>query len=459
MKRILSSLFILTLFAGTIFAQCFNMTDLHDPSVTCTYGDYSNPYAYTGVVSGRHTINTDPTDYDNVISQLKVIPDGETSSIRLGNSNTGAEAESITFEYIVDAENPILLLKYAAVMQDPNHYDYEQPRLRLEVFDTKGVQVDPECSSFDFIANASLGWNTHGNVLWKDWTAIGVDMTTYIGQKLRIRLTTYDCDRGGHYGYAYIHLSCAKKQIISTACGAISTTKFVAPSGFNYDWYTYSGGIKVTEGTMQELEVALDGRTYYCDIAQVGKPNCYFTLSVEATPRFPIAEFTMRKSSSCVDTLYLTNISGVSADAVTKNTPLEPCDSAVWDFGDGRRISTYDISNIPITYTDSGTYTISLTVYLTDGGCYDVYSIPVTVAGTKHTHKKDIHASICMGDVYELGNQIYSAEGTYVQVSKTAHGCDSTTTLYLTKNPIYYGEKDETELRVFVKMHSLRFFA
>ena len=450
MKRILSSLFILTLFAGTIFAQCFNMTDLHDPSITCTYGTFYNPKENIGVVTERHTVMSNVNELDPVLSSyginLNVVPTGEASSIRLGAPyTTGAKAESITFEHYVDAEFPIVLLQYAAILEKPTHDHEKQPRLKLDVLDAQGNLINPECSAFDFVASSDLGWNSlgGGRIIYKDWTSIGVDLEQYVGQTINICLTNYDCSPGAHYAYAYIHLSCAKKQIVSTACGAISTTKFKAPSGFEYEWYTYSGGVKVVEGTMQELEVALDGRTYYCDIAQVGKPNCYFTLSVEATPRFPIAEFTMRKSSSCVDTLYLTNISGVSADAVTKNTPLEPCDSAVWDFGDGRRISTYDISNIPITYTDSGTYTISLTVYLTDGGCYDVYSIPVTVAGTKHTHKKDIHASICMGDVYELGNQIYSAEGTYVQVSKTAHGCDSTTTLYLTKNPIYYGEYTE----------------
>ena len=61
MKRILSSLLLFTIFVGITSAQCFNMTDLHDPSITCTYGYYSNPYANTGVVNGRHTVNIDPT--------------------------------------------------------------------------------------------------------------------------------------------------------------------------------------------------------------------------------------------------------------------------------------------------------------------------------------------------------------------------------------------------------------
>jgi hypothetical protein len=444
MKR-LFSFFFSTILIGTVCAQCFNMTDLNDPSITCTYGYYSNPYATQGIAYNRHTINTNPLEVDYQVPQLYVIPDGESSSIRLGNDNTNAEAESITFEYVVDAENPILLLKYAAVMEDPSHASYEQPRLRLEVLDGVGNVVDPNCSSFDFVANSALGWNSMygGSLLWKDWTTIGVDMTSYIGSKLKIRLTTYDCDQGGHFGYAYIHLSCAKKKIVSTACGNISVAKFSAPSGFEYQWYTYVGGVKTMAATTQDIEVPMDGQMYYCDISQVGKPSCYFTLSVEAAPRYPIAEFQVRKSSSCVDTIYLTNTSGVSFDGVVKNVPLEPCDSAVWDLGDGRKITTYDISQIPITYVDSGTYTVTLTAYLTDGGCQDVYSQAVTMAGTKHTHNKDIHAAICAGDVYTLGNKTYSNTGVYTQLSKTLHGCDSTTTLYLTKHPIYYSEYTE----------------
>ena len=181
MKKI-SLLLLLTISTLCLQAQCFDMSNLSAPGVTCTYGSYSNPYANVGVVNGRHTVMG--SGYDDIIPQLKTVPEGEKNAIRLGNSGTGSQAESITFEYTVDNANPIVLLKYAAVMEDPGHVPSQQPRLRLEVLNSHNAAIDPECTSFDFIASPSLGWNG-SSILWKDWTNIGVDLSSYSGQKMR----------------------------------------------------------------------------------------------------------------------------------------------------------------------------------------------------------------------------------------------------------------------------------
>jgi glycosidase len=112
MKQI-SLVVVIVLASIQLHAQCFNMSNLNNSSIICTYGDYANPYANIGVMSDRHVVNTNPNERDLVISNLLTIPKGDSISIRLGNSNTGAEAESITFDYTVDADNPILMLKYA----------------------------------------------------------------------------------------------------------------------------------------------------------------------------------------------------------------------------------------------------------------------------------------------------------------------------------------------------------
>ena len=174
MKKI-SFLAILLCCTQFVSAQCFDMTSLSGGNVTCTTGSYSNPYQSTGVVPGRHTIMSNTNEYDPNVPSLLTIPTGESHSIRLGNDRTGAEAESITFRYIVDNQNPILLLKYAAVMEDPGHSSAEQPRLRLQVLNSSGALIDPNCTSFDFIASPSLGWNSlyGGSLLWKDGTSVG----------------------------------------------------------------------------------------------------------------------------------------------------------------------------------------------------------------------------------------------------------------------------------------------
>lgn len=423
-----------------IHAQCFNMSDLHHSSIVCTYGNYSNPYANVGVISNRHVVNTNPNERDQVISNLLTIPKGDSISIRLGNSNTHAEAESITFDYVVDADNPILVLKYAAVMEDPGHTPAEQPRLRLEVLNASGVAIDPLCTSFDFIASPNLGWNSYsgGSILWKDWTNIGVDMSPYIGEHVKIRLTNYDCDQGGHFGYAYINLGCVPKKILGSACGDVVTVNLSAPAGFDYTWYTMNGSTKVPFGTAQNVTIPVDGKTYYCDIAQVGKPSCSFTLSTDAKSKYPIADFDIRHVDSCIDTLYLTNTSGISNDGITKNTPLIPCDYVLWDLGDGRKVTTYDISQTPITYTNGGEYTITLTAYLLEGGCSHTVQKKVKVGGVNDSHECVLNEVVCSGQSYNFNGQQLTQSGTYVETIALPGGCDSITTLNLTVCPKYY---------------------
>ena len=118
MKRVILFILLIDLCVNYFYAQCFDMTNLNSKGVVCTYGTFSNPYKYTGVIddgsnsaNSRHTVNTDIYAKDPNVPALNVVPTGETSSIRLGNWLTGSQAESVTFEYIVDVENPILLLK------------------------------------------------------------------------------------------------------------------------------------------------------------------------------------------------------------------------------------------------------------------------------------------------------------------------------------------------------------
>ena len=437
----LLSLFIATIVSlSSAFAQCFDMTNLHSPSITCTSGTYSNPYLKTGVVAGRHTVMTDPGAHDNHVPQLKTIPEGEETSIRLGNDNTGGEAESITFRYTVDGENTILLLKYAAVMENPGHDSYEQPRLRLQVLNSQSAPINPECTSFDFVAHTNLGWNlmNGGELLWKNWTNVGVDLSSYIGQTIQIRLTTYDCNRSGHFGYAYIHLSCMPKSITSNACGSMTMVTISAPAGFNYSWYTIQNGSRTNLGTSQSTTVPIDNREYFCDISQLGKPECSFTSSIVAKTRYPLSDFSIRQIRGCVDTIYLTNLSSISPDGVRKVSPFEPCEEALWDLGDGRQLTTYQIQTVPIVYDKAGTYTISLTASLNNGTCTHTSSRTIHVmGGLNDNHTRYVYANICEGEYYRFNGQNITKTGTYIQTTKTATGCDSITYLYLNTNPTF----------------------
>ena len=453
MRKIIILIF-LTLLSTLTFAQCIDFTNLRSENVTCTYGSFSNPYQYIGIrddgpdkESSRHTIHKNANETDpRTGNQLHTVPPGEIASVRLGNWHTGAEAESITYKYFVDPdETPILVFKYAAVMQDPNHTPEQQPHLKLEILDESNNLVDSYCGAFDFIASSSLGWNqSNDGVLWKDWTAVGLDLSDYKGQTVRIRFTNYDCQRTGHYGYAYINISCQKKKIQSLTCGLNNMTTFSGPDGFDYMWYKMDGANKMYIGTDQEITVPTDETTYYCEASQTGKPTCSFTLDVKANPRLPLANFSYTKKGTCVDTLYFTNLSSVSKDGQTPNNPIEDCDEYIWDLGDGRDvIHTKDITT-PIIYRNTGTYTVRLMAKLTNGNCEDICEKKIHVHGYDDNHTSEVYDTICDNQYLLFGSERLTKAGKYTRTIGTSYGCDSTIILYLHVNPTYFYEDTVT---------------
>ena len=454
MRRIIITTIFSILLNTLALAQCIDFTNLRSDNVTCTYGSFSNPYQYIGIrddgpdkKSSRHTIHRDANETDpRTGNQLHTVPPGEIASVRLGNWNTGAEAESVTYKYFVDPdETPILVFKYAAVMQDPNHTPQEQPHLKLEILDESNNLVDSYCGAFDFIASSSLGWNQSNNgVLWKDWTAVGLDLSDYKGQTVRIRFTNYDCQRTGHYGYAYINISCQKKKIQSLTCGLNNMTTFSGPDGFDYMWYKMEGVNKVYISTDQEITVPTDETTYYCEVSQTGKPTCSFTLDVKANPRLPLANFSYTRRGTCVDTLYFTNLSSVSKDGQTPNNPIEDCDEYIWDLGDGRDVIHAKDITTPIIYRKTGTYTVRLIARLTNGNCEDICEKKIHVHGYDDNHTSEIYDTICENQYLLFGSEKLTKAGKYTRTIGTSYGCDSTIILYLHVNPTYFYEDTVT---------------
>ncbi|MBR4962669.1 MAG: hypothetical protein IKY54_02060, partial [Muribaculaceae bacterium] len=292
-----------TLFTPAGGTGCIDPTDFTSTNTTLTYGIYNNPYSNEGTLDygyldprSRHTVHYDTTEFDpRTGNLLKTIPDGAEASVRLGNweSNMSQpQGESITYALFVDTSSfDLLILKYAAVLQDPLHDPTEQPRFTLEILDEDMNVIDPECSAADFVANRNLGWNMAANgVLWKDWTIVGVDMTEYANHTVYIRLTTRDCGEGSHYGYAYFTLNCMMKNIRTEHCGDVEYNTFSAPDGFNYRWYT-SADTMSSISTEQSITIEIDNETYYCECSFTDNPSCKFTVSAYNGTRYPLAQF------------------------------------------------------------------------------------------------------------------------------------------------------------------------
>ena len=99
---------MLNIFSFASHAQCIDFTNLNSANVTAYYGTYTNPTEHTGVVNygstsinSRHTVNTNPNQFDpRTNNQLRVIPQGYSASVRLGNWDIHGEAERIEYKYL-----------------------------------------------------------------------------------------------------------------------------------------------------------------------------------------------------------------------------------------------------------------------------------------------------------------------------------------------------------------------
>ncbi len=205
----------------------------------------------------RHTILTNTTGFDpNAINSGTGLPEipltapgGGGVSVRLGNSNIGAETEKLDYQITVTPLNTSFTYQYAVVLEFLSSHDSAtQPRFDIRILDQFGNQIVGNCGIY---AVEGLGASTDTTFHWfnpnsisftggwyKKWTTVGIDLTPYIGSTVTIEFQTSDCTATGHFGYAYIDASCSQLQANVAFCPSDTVLMLTAPGGYNgYQWY------------------------------------------------------------------------------------------------------------------------------------------------------------------------------------------------------------------------------
>ena len=429
-------------------ARCINYLGLSNKN--CFFGTFDNPIASSGAVDNgyqskfsRHTLHYDPNEYDPITGgALKTVPAGELASVRLGNWNTGREAESVSYDYVVDTvDGALLMLNYAIVMEDPQHEVNAQPKFTLDITE-QGMPLPYGCGSAFFAAGhgmdpsdktwhsfSSTGQSTGG--YWKDWTTVGINLAQYHGKSLKIKLTTYDCDASGHFGYAYFTLGCSSGKIEGLSCGDAPENGFKGPDGFKYRWYLPSNPDKILSTEQTYTVPSSDTLTYFLDVIQPTNEDCYFTLQASAIARWPQASGSYETSiADCQNVVKFTNSSYILREnqvtGVTEKTS-EPCENFVWDFGDGTTSTDENPTHI---YAQGGTYTVTLSAGIANGACMSdmIFTLDLPMLGA---FTDTIHAAICDGKSYSWKGEYLFNPGIYADSAVTAYGCDSIAVLNL----------------------------
>jgi gliding motility-associated-like protein len=233
-------------------------------------GDFANWKAYTGNVSaatGSHVFSLfesgpSPGQHEmfNRLSHSNVrdpyggfpviCPNGSGYSVKLGNTQGGAGAEGLAYEFTIPAgrNEYSITYYYAVVFEGPNHLEFQQPRLEIEVMNvTDNQRID--CSSFTFFSYGSslpgfqvsdIQLNTNTPILYKDWTPVTINLNNKAGKTIRIFFKTGDCTFVRHFGYAYVDVNteCNGEFPGAAFCPNDAFVSIDAPFGFqSYRWF------------------------------------------------------------------------------------------------------------------------------------------------------------------------------------------------------------------------------
>lgn len=449
----------LTLDSTNCYVSDKSVKEIHDIA-NLTWSNKKVDYGYASQAS-RHTIHTRQDEMDpRTCGGLKTVPDGEIASVRLGNWNTGGEAERIEYKFHVDAAiNPVLVLKYAVVLEKPGDGCKPNPGFLLRVLDKDGRLVS-KCASadFDFKKAADAEWEVckkSGEVRWKDWTMVGVNLADYDGETLTIQLTTYDCGGGGHYGYAYFTLGCSDGQLSGMSC-ATENLKFTAPDGFNYRWYKATEPTKIL-GRGQTYEVTPQDTCHYkVDLMFAQDSTCYFSLTASAQPYQPVAKANYHwHPQECQNEVYFTNISTIKETNQITGEITEtgkPVNWVLWDFGDGT--ISYEPNPVHVFSNEGGPMNVKLIAHLSD--CVDTLFIN-DVLPAIGTRFDTIPVQQCFGTEYTYSYTDYATgdtrtehlteSGLYTYTLRAFTGCDSLVTINLQMTDTVYQTIDTLIMR------------
>lgn len=442
--------------------HCIDYINLTGSHVICTKGNFSDPFMNVGVVDNgyqskesMHTVHYMGDEYDRFTGyQLKTVPEGSVASVRLSNWKEHknipmSESGSITYNWKVTEDAEVLLIKYAAVLQyESSHETEAQTEIKVEILNRRGDLLN-SCTQSIFNAkqvdqDKLRSWHTYYPALgelndpqpikWSDWLTLGMNLKEYIGQDVKIRITTRACGFDFHFAYCYFAIDCTNGDLDGMSCDAIPT-HFTAPEGFDYLWYRQDDiEKKDTVSTERTYNLSHgDTNSYFVDCISKHNPGCHFTLSAYTTPIVPRAYADFKHiPADCKNLVQLVDTSGVyklGSGQADEDMGIEP-DSVIWDLGEWASLT--DENRVVTVPNEGDTVKFRLTAYYT--GCDHTGEFAFVVPPIVES-RDTVNYTVCEGEKITVNNEEYSSTGTYEQTpGKNRYGCDSILTVIIEPN-------------------------
>ena len=379
----------------------------------------------------RFQIITTPGNDSYTNGGMTRIPLGATRAIRLGDmcSASGESAEALFYEMQVTAQNALIFIDYAVVLESPQHGATGNPEFIIRVCRKVNGQWQnaPINDSLYYIIQAAdqnaplpegwFRWNGSGSCkyTYKPWAKVAINLYQYLYSDVRIEIYLSDCNAQFHGGYCYISGECQPMQLTGGGCAAgasTEVTKLHAPKGLrSYQWQrrnlagawediTVGGNDSIL--SVQSTDFPVDPTTrlqaseneFKCIMTSCLDPAKPITSYLQTTVKNKKPYIAIDDSSMCDGTVIVTDRS----QCFSVDDPSDAVDTSlsVWDFGDGSPLQYGGTASH--RYSELGNYNVTLTTYAANQTCYAEGSRTVKARRRPPLNITTEDTAICRGE-------------------------------------------------------------
>jgi gliding motility-associated-like protein len=371
-----------------IYTGCTYSVTYTPPPAPATYPSFcsSSPYPAMGFYNLTSGPGNDPCTPGPIPGSPAIpltSPFGN-AFIQMGvrtKSFTGAEI--LTYNFAVTSQDTNFIYAYAFVMHDAgvSHNYANQPYVSIIITKANGDTVPCSYQRYtggnnipgSYLSDTlntictALGYGGNAKSYYKPWSVVGVNLSAYIGQTLKIKVINRDCVQGGHWAWSYWDFSCGVIKVTTTTACSGGTVSLCAPkdplASNTYQWYQ-----NTTPFNPSNHWSPIPGGNTQC-INQIFAPGDSFMVHV-------------KQPSGC--DFYLVyapqgSSGGITSSVTPTNAGCNSTGSAIANVSGGSAPYTYNWSNGQSSQTATGLTAGNFTVTVTDAsGCTSTATVTIT---------------------------------------------------------------------------------
>ncbi|PWJ53589.1 hypothetical protein CLV98_12215 [Dyadobacter jejuensis] len=167
---------------GTLDGWQLSYGDVMTDQKTTVFGPETQGTNNKGHLITKITDGNDPLITSEAIP---MVAPGSNYSIRIGNKATGAKYDRIKTSFLVTPDNTLFQYRFAIVLEDPDHFSYQQPALRIKIKTL--TEGDISCGYYEVTAARGIpGFKEQPPLTYRNWTTSSLDLSRFLGQMITL---------------------------------------------------------------------------------------------------------------------------------------------------------------------------------------------------------------------------------------------------------------------------------